>query len=91
MQYLICYDISEQKIRTKVAKYLEHFACRIQYSIFLCDDKNVKIEKVRMDLLEMTKQSEKRTLLFVSMCHSCAEKLCLIGEALEKEEICIVA
>ena len=34
MRYLICYDIADTKLRTKVAKYLEGFAFRIQYRAF---------------------------------------------------------
>jgi CRISPR-associated protein Cas2 len=32
--YLICYDISDEKRLAKVAKYLEKVAFRIQYSIY---------------------------------------------------------
>ncbi|MDU3113586.1 MAG: CRISPR-associated endonuclease Cas2 [Megasphaera sp.] len=38
MRYLICYDIADTKLRTKVAKYLEGFAFRIQYSVFMCEN-----------------------------------------------------
>ena len=37
MQYVICYDISEDKIRCKVSKYLEGVARRVQYSVFVCE------------------------------------------------------
>lgn len=33
--YLICYDISDEKRVVKLAKYLEKVAFRIQFSIFL--------------------------------------------------------
>ena len=35
--YVISYDISENKIRNKVAKILEGYGKRIQYSVFECD------------------------------------------------------
>lgn len=33
--YLICYDISDEKRLAKVARYLEKTALRIQYSIYV--------------------------------------------------------
>lgn len=36
MLYLVCYDVENTKIRTKVAKALEKLGlCRIQYSVFI--------------------------------------------------------
>ena len=37
MKCLICYDIGENRIRNKVARYLESLAVRVEYSVFLCD------------------------------------------------------
>ena len=33
MEVIICYDISDNKLRYKLVKYLERFAIRVQYSI----------------------------------------------------------
>lgn len=35
MKYLICYDVSSDKCRRRIAKYLESFAYRMQYSVFM--------------------------------------------------------
>ena len=91
MQYVICYDISEDKIRTKVAKYLESFARRVQCSVFICESTETKMKRVRNELLNLTENSEKRLLMLVPMCQSCSGKLWLVGQPLEKEEFCIVA
>ena len=37
MKYIIAYDIPETKIRSKIAKYLEGVAYRIQFSVFMGD------------------------------------------------------
>lgn len=34
MQVLICYDVSSNKLRASLVKYLEKFAVRVQYSVF---------------------------------------------------------
>jgi CRISPR-associated protein Cas2 len=39
--YLICYDIKDKKRLSKLAKYLEKIAYRIQYSIFLLPNTNI--------------------------------------------------
>ncbi|MEL5719970.1 MAG: CRISPR-associated endonuclease Cas2 [Treponemataceae bacterium] len=50
MTYFICYDISDSKNRTTVAKTLEYFGMRVQYSIFQCeldcDTMNVLFEEL---------------------------------------------
>lgn len=44
-RWLIPYDISSDKIRTKVRKILTNFGFRIQYSVYLCElDKKQKKE-----------------------------------------------
>ncbi len=40
--YLICYDISDEKRLAKVAKYLEKVAFRIQYSIYYLQSPNAQ-------------------------------------------------
>jgi CRISPR-associated protein Cas2 len=36
MLYLICYDIPEDKRRSRVARFLEDLGFRVQYSVFEC-------------------------------------------------------
>ena len=37
MRYIISYDISEDKLRNKVARVLEEFGERVQFSVFECE------------------------------------------------------
>lgn len=91
MQYLICYDISENKIRNKVMKYLESFAWRVQYSVFSCENTEKRMVKVKQKLLELTAKSEKCMILIVPMCRSCQSKTWQKGEPLESAPRCIIA
>ena len=91
MQHLICYDITEQSIRTKVAKYLESIAHRLQYSIFLFTGSEAQARKVRAKLLLLTADSEHTLLLIAPMCNTCVEKLWRSGEVLEEESAYIIA
>ena len=91
MQYLICYDISENKIRNRVMKYLESFAWRVQYSVFSCETTEKRMVAVKQKLLEITEKSEHCLLLVTPMCRSCQAKAWQKGEPLESASRCIVA
>lgn len=47
---IISYDISEDKIRTKFAKYLEKFGHRIQYSVFEIDNSPKVLKNIVTDI-----------------------------------------
>lgn len=90
MKYYICYDISEDKIRDRVVKYLEAFAHRIQYSVFYCTLDEKKAVKVRGDLMRITQESETRLLLMVPVCKSCEGKIWMEGTPLESADKCVI-
>ena len=47
---IISYDISEDKVRTKFAKYLEKFGHRIQYSVFEIDNSPKVLKNIVNDI-----------------------------------------
>ncbi len=47
---LISYDISDDKLRTKFAKYLEKYGHRIQYSVFEIDNSPRILNNITSDL-----------------------------------------
>ena len=91
MRYLICYDIAEQKTRTKVAKYLESFAHRIQYSVFTCESTEERMNKVKTKLFQLTAKAESPLLYIAPMCKTCEEKVWSVGKPREQVDICIIA
>ena len=91
MQYLICYDISENKIRRKVMKYLQGIGWRIQYSVFSCETTEKRMASIKQKLLELTQASEKCMVLITPMCRSCQAKTWAKGQPLESAPSCIVA
>jgi CRISPR-associated protein Cas2 len=46
MLWLICYDIPDDKRRTKLAKRLEQHCQRVQYSVFECPVNQEKLEEL---------------------------------------------
>lgn len=91
MQYLICYDISEDKIRRKVVKLLEETALRIQYSVFIAELTDAGLHRLQKKLLTLTEPSEHSLLLIVPLCQSCRTKIWKKGSFLEEVPACIVA
>ena len=53
MIYFISYDVSNPKRLNKVAKMLENFGIRIQFSFFECEMEKEQLEKLKSSLLEI--------------------------------------
>lgn len=47
---IVSYDISDDKLRTKFAKYLSKFGHRIQYSVFEIDNSTRILDNIISDL-----------------------------------------
>lgn len=56
MRVVICYDVSDDRLRYRLVKYLERLAVRIQYSVFYGDLQMEQIQKLQQ-FTEMLFQS----------------------------------
>lgn len=54
--YLICYDISSNKYRKKVADTLLNYGKRVQYSVFECNLNKTKYQRLYSELERIVKQ-----------------------------------
>ncbi len=52
-RYLIAYDISDDLRRTQVAKKLESYSDRVQYSVFIVDARPAKLLRLRTQLINL--------------------------------------
>jgi CRISPR-associated protein Cas2 len=52
MLWVVCYDVPDDKRRQQVAKVLEGFGRRVQYSVFECDLDPAKAEKLKASLVK---------------------------------------
>ena len=91
MKYLICYDIQEDKVRTKVFKLLKSCARRVQYSVFLGDFTDREAKALRQKLLSLTEESEQKMLMMAPLCKTCSAMIWKIGEYIDEPGCCIVA
>ena len=46
MNVIICYDVSDNKLRYRLVKYLEKIAVRVQFSVFKADINKKEIMKL---------------------------------------------
>lgn len=56
MRVVICYDVSDDRLRYRLVKYLERLAVRIQYSVFYGDLQMEQVQKLQQ-FTEMLFQS----------------------------------
>ena len=65
-RYLVCYDICEPRRLRQVAKVLQSYGVRLQYSVFECRLSDLQLAEVRRDLATILEAAEDQ-VLFVSL------------------------
>lgn len=81
MLYLVSYDIVLDKLRTKVAKTLEKAQLqRIQYSVFLGDINEIKLEEVKQKITKIKSDAADFHVLFIPLHLPVLDGLSEIGE-----------
>lgn len=80
MLYLISYDISVDRRRTKIAKLLEGFGQRVLESVFECDLEAKQYSALRQKLGQRLRPDEGDRLRIYRLCTSCIVQIEVIGE-----------
>lgn len=70
---LISYDIREPKRLRKVAKILEGYGRRLQYSLFCCYLSDREVERLRFETRRVMENED--DFLIVGLCASCVARL----------------
>ena len=65
-RYLVCYDIANPKRLRRVAKLLESYGTRLQYSVFECPLDELRLEQAKSALREEI-NADQDQVLFVSL------------------------
>ncbi|MCM8760084.1 MAG: CRISPR-associated endonuclease Cas2 [Candidatus Omnitrophica bacterium] len=91
MFIVISYDIADDKRRNKVAKTLENYGTRVQYSVFECILEKEKLVELQNTLNKII-ENEKDSIRFYQLCESCLKKVEIsgIGEITKDLEFYIV-
>lgn len=90
MKYLICYDISDDKCRRRVVKYLESLAYRIQYSVFRANCTREQLDKIKNRLISISEGYDDVIITIIPICASCEAGTWQYGQPLEERQHCII-
>ena len=71
--HLITYDIRDPKRLKEVAKTLEGYGTRVQYSVFRCRLDNLALERLHWELNRIMESED--DLLVIPLCSQCAGKI----------------
>ena len=84
MRYVISYDIESDRTRRKLAKLLEGYGVRIQYSVFECNLTDKRFQKLYTEIFQLTSGKSDGSVRFYSICKNCEDKIVTIGKPLNE-------
>jgi CRISPR-associated protein Cas2 len=79
MFYLVCFDISEDKVRYRAVKVLKGFGYRVQKSVFECPDLTEKRFLKLKDRLESLIDATCDSVRYYRQCRGCLVDLEVSG------------
>lgn len=71
--HLVSYDVRDAKRLRRVAKKLEGYGGRVQYSVFRCRLDRETLEKLHWELNQIMEAED--DLLIIPLCEGCAAKV----------------
>lgn len=84
MRIVISYDISSNKRRRKVAKILEGYGYRVQYSVFECDLEPKKLAEVIRRLKPLVRAQQWESVRIYPLHADSADQVQILGKDLRK-------
>ena len=84
-QIVVAYDIADDKRRNRVAKCMEGYGLRVNYSVFECVLKPQKLKKMKQELNKLIKPSEDSIRIY-RLCRSCIAETETMGVGPERFE-----
>lgn len=78
MRYVVCYDIPDDKRRIKIARCLDGYGDRIQFSVFEALLDQTLIEKLTAKLQNLIDEAEDSVRIY-PLCAACASKSRQLG------------
>ncbi|MGL4607987.1 MAG: CRISPR-associated endonuclease Cas2 [Eubacteriaceae bacterium] len=83
--YLVAYDISNNKLRSKVKKRLEKYGYRIQFSVFKCrlTEKNRFRMLIELEsLIDNFSENSLKSIQIYPLCQKCENESIQLGDVL---------
>ena len=93
--YVVSYDITSDRLRNKIAKILEGYGLRVQYSVFECHLTEKEYTELYRKLMKLMENVEEGNIRFYPICGTCEKKIRTIGQPnveiqMLKEEVIVV-
>lgn len=79
MRYVISYDISDDKRRRLVAKIMEGYGYRVQYSVFECDLSKTQLRTLKKGLRPLVNKLEMDSIRFYALPVDALDKVEVLG------------
>lgn len=76
---LLSYDISNDKRRTRLAKFLKDYGQRVQYSVFEVFEGEAEL-KMLFEKLQEFIDPEEDSLRMYTLCQGCRKKIVSVGK-----------
>ena len=92
IQVVVAYDIKDDKRRNRIAKCLQGYGSRVNFSVFECILKAGPFMKMKEELNRLTKQKDDNVRIY-QVCRECIKKAEVIGsgpEGFDSENILYV-
>ena len=71
--FLVSYDVRDPKRLRRVARHIEGYGVRLQYSLFRCYLSKREVERMRWELARILAQDD--SILIIGLCPSCAKRV----------------
>ena len=84
LTYVVCYDISDDRRRTQLAKCLESFGSRVQWSVFEAFLTRPLVDNLLTRIGEIINSATDSVSLY-PLCALCAQKSVFLGTANREE------
>lgn len=79
MRIVVSYDVSDDRRRRKVARILEGYGYRVQYSVFECDLDADQARALQQRLRPLISKRAGESVRFYPLCADCRERIGVIG------------
>ena len=91
MLVVVSYDIPDDRRRLRLAKVLEGYGERVQYSVFECNLTARQYDELRKEVVEVINNREDSVRVY-HLCRACRESVEVIGcgEVAQEERFFIV-
>ena len=86
MNYVVSYDISDDKRRKQLSDILEGYGIRVNYSLFEININEIKLKNLLLKIYEIVDEKED-SVRFYHICKNCENKsfeMCKRGGIFEK-------